>query len=255
MTVLKTALFIVGAVVFIIFILPVIMMGVLNTGNYIGLMLSAALIIYSIYFSKINAFVVCLTKHTFGKVLITVFGIIFVALLTFVVIITINIIDKANNRPTEPTTVIVLGCRVRESGASTMLKTRLDAAYQYLDENKNVNCILSGGQGKDEPISEAEYMYNWLINKGIEPSRLYIENKSTSTEENLRFSKNIIEENSLNPKITIITNEFHQYRAYRFAKESGFDVCYNYSARTPWYALLSYYVREICGVAHMIFIG
>ena len=65
----------------------------------------------------------------------------------------------------------------------------------------------------------------------------------------------VIEENNLNTQITIITNEFHQYRAYRFAKENNFDVCYNYSARTPWYALPSYYIREICGVAHMIFIG
>ena len=255
MTILKSTLIIVGILVFIIFILPVIIMGVWNTGNYIGLMLSAVLIGYAVFLSNINAFIVYLTKQMWGKIIIILFCSIFLALLTFAVIITVNIIDKANNKPNEDTTVIVLGCRVRENGASTMLKTRLDAAYQYLCENKNVNCILSGGQGKDEPLPEAEYMYNWLVEKGIEPSRLYIENKSTSTEENLAFSQKIIEKNNLNPKITIITNEFHQYRAYRFAKENSFEVCYNYSAKTPWYALLSYYVREICGVAHMIFIG
>lgn len=254
MTIIKSTLIIVGILVFIIFILPVIIMGVWNTGNYLGLMLSGVLIGYAIFFSKINAFIVYLTQQIWGKILIILFCAIFLALLTFAVIITINIISKANNAPKEDTTVIVLGCRVRGEGASTMLKTRLNAAYRYLNENKNVKCILSGGQGKDEPIAESEYMYNWLVNKGIEPTRLYIENKSTSTEENLAFSKKIIEENNLNPKITIITNEFHQYRAYRFAKENDFDVCYNYSAKTPLYALFTYYVREICGVAHMIFI-
>ena len=255
MAILKSTLIVVGILVFILFILPVVIMGVWNTGNYIGLMLSAIFVGYGIFFSKINEFIVYLTKQTWGKVLIILICTLALALLTFAVIITVNIIDKANNAPKEDTTVIVLGCRVRESGASTMLKTRLDAAYQYLSENKNVKCILSGGQGKDEPIAEAEYMYKWLVDKGIDKSRLYIENKSTSTEENLAFSKRVIEENNLNTQITIITNEFHQYRAYRFAKENNFDVCYNYSAKTPWYALPSYYIREICGVAHMIFIG
>ncbi len=254
MAFLKITLVLIGILLFVIFILPVIIMHVCNTGNYIGLILSAMFITYGIFFCNINAFVVYLSKQIWGKVIILLFCALVFLLLVFSIIVTVHIVDKANNTTKEETTVVVLGCRVRENGASTMLKTRLDAAYEYLNENKNVNCVLSGGKGKDEPIAEAEYMYNWLVEKGIEPSRLYIENKSTSTEENLAFSKKIIEENNLNPKITVITNEFHQYRAYRFAKENGFDKCYSYLAKTPLYALPSYYIREICGVAHMIFI-
>ena len=255
MTILRSSLVAIGILLFVIIILPVIIMGVWNTGNYIGLMLSACFIAYGLFFGKINRFIVYLAKQNYGKALIILFSALVLALFVFAVIITVHIVDKSNNPPEGETTVIVLGCRVRESGASTMLKTRLDATYDFLCKNKNAKCVLSGGKGKDEPIAEAEYMRDWLVKKGIDSSRLYVENKSTSTEENMAFSKKIIEENGLSKRITVITNEFHQYRAYRFAVQNSFDAIFSYSAKTPWYALPSYYVREICGVAHMIFIG
>lgn len=253
MTAFRITLILVGIALLISFAIPLFYVGVFNSGNCIGMAGSIMLVLYGALFKRINGFVVYLSKHLAGKVVLICFSLLAIAILAFVVIISINIVRKANDPPKEPTTVVVLGCRVRESGASTMLKTRLEAAYTFLTDNPQLNCVLSGGKGADEPVAEGVYMYNWLVERGIDPSRLYVEDKSTSTEENLKLTKKLIEEKELEPKITIITNDFHQYRAYRFAKETGFE-SYSYSARSPLYMLPTYYVREVCGVAHMIFI-
>ena len=93
--------------------------------------------------------------------------------------------------------MIVLGCGVNGDRPSLMLTERLDAAYDYLNTHEEVVCILSGGQGKGENISEAECMYRSLTEKGIARDRLYKEDRSTSTRENLLYSKKIIEEKNL----------------------------------------------------------
>ena len=153
----------------------------------------------------------------------------------------------ANDPPEKETTVIVLGCKVNPNGPSLSLLKRLEAAYDYLTENPSVPCILSGGQGADEHISEAQAMYDWLTARGIDESRLFREDKSTSTFENLSFSQKIIETENLPPAVTIITNDFHQYRASRIAKRCNLE-CYSVSGETPLYLLPMYYVRELGGI-------
>lgn len=254
MSALKTTLTVIGTLLLLWFLLPIPLFGVINTGNYIGTAIASAFLCYGLFFEKINCFIALSFKPILGKIILTFLSLILLFMFVFAVVVSVNIAVKANNRPKENTTVVVLGCRVRKNGPSLMLSTRLNAAYNYLSENPDLNCILSGGKGEDEPMSEGQYMYNWLVDKGIDPKRLYVEDRSTSTEENLEFSKKIIEENSLESKITIITNDFHQYRAYRFAAEKGFE-SYSYSAKTPILLFPTYYIREICGVAHMIFIG
>jgi uncharacterized SAM-binding protein YcdF (DUF218 family) len=90
---------------------------------------------------------------------------------------------------------------------------RLEAAYAYLVANPEAKCVVSGGQGNGEDISEAEAMRRWLVNKGIDGDRIYKEDASTSTDENIRFSKRIIENNGLNPQLAIVTSEYHTSRA------------------------------------------
>ena len=156
-------------------------------------------------------------------------------------------IRAANNPPTEETTVIILGCKVKPSGPSLMLTTRLNAAISYLNENPSSVCVLSGGKGADEPMSEAQAMKEWLMARGIEESRLYLEDKSTSTLENILFSREIIEKEGLPVKVTLITNEFHQYRAKTLAGSLGTEA-FGVSAKTPLYLLPTYYVRELFGL-------
>jgi uncharacterized SAM-binding protein YcdF (DUF218 family) len=93
--------------------------------------------------------------------------------------------------------LIVLGAGVNGTVPSLSLRERLDAAYDYLQEHPNTICVVSGGQGSGEDISEAECMYRYLVEKGIESKRIYKEDRSTSTEENMKFSLDIIKEKDI----------------------------------------------------------
>ncbi len=92
----------------------------------------------------------------------------------------------------EPSYVIVLGAQVKGTSPSRALKRRLDRAVQYAEEHPGAILILSGGQGADEEISEAECMYRYLTAAGVSSERLLLEDGSTSTQENLEFSAELI---------------------------------------------------------------
>jgi uncharacterized SAM-binding protein YcdF (DUF218 family) len=128
-----------------------------------------------------------------------------------------------------------------------MLQARINAAYDFLTDNPDTKCIVSGGMGSDEHISEALCIYNELTAMGINKERLYIEDKSTNTKENLNYSLDIIEENSLPHKVTIITNEFHQYRAGQIGTELGLKT-YHVSGKTPFSMFPTYFLREVGGI-------
>lgn len=153
--------------------------------------------------------------------------------------------------------VVVLGAAVHGQTPSLSLSWRLDAAYDYLTAHPGTVAVLSGGQGADEDISEAQCMYNVLTSRGIDPSRLYLEEKSTSTEENLAFSLELLEERtgSRPSEIGIVSSEYHLYRAGLFAGAVGVDSV-GIPAKTQWLSLrLNYFLREIAGVWHYIVFG
>lgn len=112
--------------------------------------------------------------------------------------------------------IIVLGAQVHESGPSIVLKYRLDKAVEYLEENPDTKCIVSGGQGANEPFAEAEGMATYLEKKGIAKERILLEKESTTTEQNIKYSKKLIAES--NAKIGLVTNNFHLYRALQIAR-------------------------------------
>lgn len=101
---------------------------------------------------------------------------------------------------------VILGAGLNGDQISERLKIRLDTALLYLKEN-HIPIIVSGGQGEDELISEAEAMKRYLIDNGIESDRILLEDKSTSTYENLLFSKNTMKLE--NPKIALVTSDYH----------------------------------------------
>ena len=171
----------------------------------------------------------------------------------FVVIESTCMAVAANKKAEEGATVVVLGCRVYGERASLMLVERLEAAYEYLTEHEESACVLSGGQGPGENISEAECMYRYLVARGIDPARLYKEDKSTDTRENLKYSKSLIEENGLHPVIAIATSEFHEYRAGQLAKELGMEYG-AVSGRTAIWLFPTYYVRELYAILELWFL-
>lgn len=241
-------LIITGLILLMLFSFP-ILLNVLNFANLLGIVFSLLLCLYGKCFGKFNTLTKTFWQKKHGKVVLSAVGIICTVTVIICGIATGFMISAFNITPPKETTVVVLGCKVNPNGPSVMLKSRLEAAYDYLTENKAAVCILSGGQGADEIVSEAQAMYDWLVKKGIDKNRLFIEDKSTSTRENLFFSKEIIEKNGLCPETTIITNEFHQYRAKKIAENLDIK-SYSYSAKTPVYLFPTYYVRELFAIVY-----
>lgn len=142
--------------------------------------------------------------------------------------------------------IIVLGAQMKPAGPSAVLKFRLDAAYDYLTENENTICILSGGQGSNEPCSEAEGMYQYLVEKGIAPERLMKEEQSTDTSENIAYSMDLIGRNDVS--VGIVTNNFHVFRGVHLAKGAGVQDVYGIAARSNVWFQLNNMVREFFGI-------
>ena len=166
-----------------------------------------------------------------------------------------NILSSSFESKEKSNVAIVLGCIVNGDKPGIFLKGRINAAYKYLNENPNAIAILSGGQGNGENISEAQCMFNTLTEMGIDESRLLIEDKSTSTSENLKFSKALLEENGIETKkVTIITNDFHEYRASEFAKNNGLKAL-RYPSKTPWNGYMPFATREIFAIIYQIYLA
>lgn len=115
---------------------------------------------------------------------------------------------------------IILGAQWKKNGPSEVLRRRLDKAVEYLKENPETIVIVSGGQGSNERIPEAEGMAGYLEDAGIERERILVENKSRNTCENLEFSGKLIDKE--NSRVVIVTNNFHVFRALRIAKKQGY---------------------------------
>ncbi|MFF2286815.1 YdcF family protein [Peribacillus butanolivorans] len=147
--------------------------------------------------------------------------------------------------PEDASYLIVLGARVKGTVPSLSLQYRIDKAADYLKANKNTIAIVSGGKGPGEDISEAQAMQQELINQGIEEARIIMEDKSTTTIENIAYSKDLIP----NPTATglIVTNDFHIYRAVEMAKSVGLDMT-GIPAKTPKVVLVKSYIREYLAI-------
>ncbi|WP_434793703.1 hypothetical protein TPDSL_37380 [Terrisporobacter petrolearius] len=120
-------------------------------------------------------------------------------------------------------TMIVLGAKVNKDGVSKTLKQRLDKAIEYYNENKLINIIVSGGQGKDEVMSEAWAMKNYLVKNGVNEDNIILENKATTTLENIMFSKEIMEDLNLENKALIVTSDYHLFRSRFIASILGVE--------------------------------
>lgn len=145
--------------------------------------------------------------------------------------------------------VLVLGAGLRGKEPSLTLSKRLITSVEYLKAHPEVKVIVSGGQGEGELITEAEAMKRYLIKNGINKERIIKEEKSTSTKENIIFSKNILDkiEGDKNHKIMLITSDFHMFRAKYLARKNGLTV-YGKSAKTPTFVFINYMIREYFAV-------
>ena len=144
--------------------------------------------------------------------------------------------------------VVVLGAGVNGTQPSLSLRTRLDAALDYLEENPDVPVVLTGGLGYGEEITEARCMYDWLTARGVDQARLILEEQAGNTAENFAFSKELLEEQGIDPAedlVAVVTNDFHIARSRLIAARQGYGHAFGVPAKLPWRHLeVNYYLRE-----------
>lgn len=138
--------------------------------------------------------------------------------------------------------LVVLGAK---TGSVTMHR-RVDAAYDYLTKNPDTVCIVSGGQGHDEEMSEAQCMFEMLVSKGIDESRIIKEEKSLSTAQNIMYTREIIGNDSA--KIGLVTSDYHIFRAKALARKYFSGEIHGLPSRSSYLSFPHYAVREFATI-------
>ena len=145
--------------------------------------------------------------------------------------------------------LIVLGAAVHGERVTWVLSNRLDAAADYLEAHPHTICVVTGGQGDGESVTEASAMKKYLVERrGVDPARILIEDKAENTRENFAFSKALIDETlGSDASIAFVTTNFHVFRAGRVAKKAGISAV-GIAAPDVWYIHFNNFLRESVGI-------
>jgi uncharacterized SAM-binding protein YcdF (DUF218 family) len=227
-------LIIFGIAVILIFLEPVFE-DVFNLATIVGITVGSFPLFIGILWKSLN--------EKLKLILLIVYAVGFVIMLVLMSIILLCGKTKA----TTQNAVIVLGCSVKGDKPSLSLIKRVDTAYSFLLKNKGSVAILSGGKGPDENISEAVCMKNMLLEKGISSERLLIDDKSTTTDENIRFSLKLINDYDLSKNVAIASSEYHQLRAKMICSRYGLTA-FAQSSKTKISILPTFLLREIFAI-------
>ncbi|MGN1277279.1 MAG: YdcF family protein [Floccifex sp.] len=139
--------------------------------------------------------------------------------------------------------IVVLGSGILGTKVTPLLASRIDKGIELYNKNPNSILIFSGGQGPGEDIPEAQAMANYAYEKGIDPSRILLENQSRNTHENLLFSFALMD----NPKkVAIVSTSYHVFRALILAKKENLK-CIGFGSKTKWYFTFNALIREFIG--------
>ena len=130
-----------------------------------------------------------------------------------------------------------------------MLRQRLDAAVEYLNTYPDAKCIVTGGKGDEVNLSEAQCMFNYLTAAGIDAGRITMEDRATSTVENLRNVRTMLDTN----EVDILSSDFHLYRAGLIAKDAGFTATLIPAKTEPISLLAPWFLREIFALYGYLF--
>lgn len=187
-----------------------------------------------------------LTDHTFGTMAYAIvsfaaaYVLVLMSMYTFSALLNLVHLKKKRNADY----IVVLGSGILGTRVTPLLAARIDKGIELLSCNPNAMLILSGGQGPGEDISEGEAMTAYAIGKGVDIVKIIIEAKSISTEENLLFSRRLMEKE--NPNVILVTTAYHVFRALLLARGQGMK-CVGYGAKTKWYFTLNALLREFAG--------
>ena len=218
-----------------------------NMGNLMVCLLAAVAVAFALWHKPLlQWFHGSLPGRMTGWVLVLLSAV-YLLLIVFV-----SVSGYANPPTGQERAIIVLGAGLRRDQPSTLLRYRLDKAYEYAAAHPDVLVVTSGGQGRDEWVPEGQAMREYLIDKGLDPDRVIAENRSTSTEENFLFSLELLKEQGLDATtpIAYVSNSFHCYRAGCYARRAGFTAVTAIPAATPWRSVLPCYLREALALAY-----
>ncbi len=242
----QIVLFVLG----LIGILDTIFISSTSGGKDVGILLPAICgtgIILGILFTKTQLYKN--NKKSYNKVGKVILGLFTVWLISFAVVITVILTSAISEQNERVDSIIVLGAGLKEDKPTAVLIERLNYAIEYLNRNPDTRAIVSGGQGNGETITEAEGMKRYLVSHGIPESMIIKEEKSTSTYENMIYSKELYEKTfgEKLEKVIIITNDFHMFRSKLLAKRVGLEP-YSISSATPWYIYPNVFLREYLAI-------
>lgn len=212
-----------------------------NVGNLSGIAVCVLVLAASAFYPYIKR--KCNTSKSWKIFCRAVFAL-FCAGLVWAAILTGFMVSGIRNAPPKQATVVVLGSKVSGHVPSADLRVRIEAAGAYLAANPQAKCIVSGGQGAGELETEAAVMKKYLVQQGIEDSRIIMEDKSTNTEQNLKNSLAIIDKYKMSRDLAVVTDEYHEFRAGKIAERLG-AAPYSVCASTPWYIFSACYAREL----------
>ncbi len=185
------------------------------------------------------------------KKLIIIVGMFIVASIIVIATIHGQIIKTAEqNPPAGIPYLIVLGAKVNGEEMSLSLLYRAQKALEYLQSNPDTKVIVTGGQGPGENITEAEALSRFFLENGIPEQRILQEALSTSTYENLKFTKNLYQID----EAIIVSNDFHLYRSISLAEKVGIKG-YPLAAETPAVVKTSLFIREYAAIIKMKLLG
>lgn len=253
-SIIRAIVITVGAIFLIWFLIPLFTNVKTNIGNLTGMAVFAAVLLYGIFFDPVNQFLRRCWKTKIGKVIELLLAVILGIIFSLAVVTYGCMLHAASVSPEPNANVIVLGCKVNGERPSLSLLYRMEAARSYLEKNPDSLCIVTGSQGKDEVVTEASVMYRWFSDNGIGKDRLMAEEEASDTEENLLFSKALLEKRAAaDSKVVVVTNDFHMYRALYIAKSLGLDAG-GLAAKTPWWLYPTYVVREMYGILETWFL-
>ena len=212
----------------------------LNLGMIPVAGLGAVLVAYGVFFDNLP----------FKKIISAVLAVGIVAILAFGSFLAIY--GSHDTADYTEQTVIVLGCGIRGERVSVGLAKRLNKAAEYHGKNPEAMIIVSGGQGPQEDISEALAMKRYLVEKGIPEEKIIMEDRSTSTITNFRYSREIMEKEGMSPdSVVFVTNAYHVYRAASYAGDEGFEDIAHLGTDIIWYTIPMNYMREMLAVVKM----
>lgn len=236
--------------VFTIYGLVLCVFSNLNLGVILVLAFGIVTFFIGVFYSKLNKFTTVRVFRIFRNVFVLLVCV-EIALVSFIAIY--GFFDNVNYNEDA---VIVLGAGIRGDKVTLPLKMRLDKAIEYHYKNPDALIVVTGGQGLQETVTEAYAMEKYLVQNGVNNNKILKEEKATSTFENMKYSKEILDNYfSKDYSVVVITNNFHIFRGAAVAKKTGFKNVTHLHTGLQWYNLMPCFLRESLAVIKMIILG